>query len=199
MVSLVRGVSTLALVAFYGLFAYSHWSAFSVKGQVASILFFLLESCIVMMVCIRGRAITVSRDVGEWLTAGAMTAAPLFIRPVMGSPVVSVLEIVESCGVGLALCAVLALNRSFGIVPSNRGIKTRGVYKVVRHPLYAGYLITVAAFVAQNMSVGNGVALSAYVCFLYWRIRDEEKHLRHDVAYRGYATRVRWRIVPGIW
>ena len=46
--------------------------------------------------------------------------------------------------IGLVLVVVgkMALGRSFGIVPANRGVVVRGPYTLVRHPIYTGYLIT---------------------------------------------------------
>ena len=40
----------------------------------------------------------------------------------------------------------MALGRSFGVAPANRGIVVRGPYSFVRHPIYTGYLITHTGF-----------------------------------------------------
>jgi protein-S-isoprenylcysteine O-methyltransferase Ste14 len=37
--------------------------------------------------------------------------------------------------------ARLSLGLSIGLVPADRGIVTRGVYRFVRHPIYTGLLI----------------------------------------------------------
>ena len=39
------------------------------------------------------------------------------------------------------IAALLSLQRSFGIVPANRGIREGGLYRIVRHPLYAAELL----------------------------------------------------------
>jgi hypothetical protein len=45
----------------------------------------------------------------------------------------------------LVLAATLRLGRSFGIVATNRGIQTGGLYRIVRHPIYAAYVWPSAA------------------------------------------------------
>ena len=40
-------------------------------------------------------------------------------------------------------------------MPVNRGIVCRGVYRVMRHPIYAGYLVTHAAFLAAHPTGWN--------------------------------------------
>ena len=68
-------------------------------------------------------------------------------------------------GVGRGLLVVIAgklsLGRSFGLMPANRGIVSTGLYRLVRHPIYLGYLITHDAFVAANP-----IALEHRCCWL---------------------------------
>jgi protein-S-isoprenylcysteine O-methyltransferase Ste14 len=40
-------------------------------------------------------------------------------------------------------------------MPANRGVVSTGLYRLVRHPIYMGYLITHAAFVAANPTSGT--------------------------------------------
>ncbi len=43
---------------------------------------------------------------------------------------------VQGVGSILTIMAVITLGRSIGILPANRGIKTKGLYGLVRHPMY---------------------------------------------------------------
>jgi protein-S-isoprenylcysteine O-methyltransferase Ste14 len=75
-----------------------------------------------------------------------------------------------------------------------------GLYGLVRHPMYAGALI---------MMVGMPLALDSYwglltvlpgLAVLAFRIVDEEKMLRQELAgYDEYAHTVHYRLVPGVW
>ena len=127
------------------------------------------------------------------------TLLPLLVRPV-GNVVGPVPLLVAMMGLGMviSLAAKLFLNRSFGIVAANRGTKRTGPYRLIRHPMYAGYMLTQAGFLGLNFSAAN---LLIYV--LAWtiqvlRIREEEAFLMRDAAYRDYAGSVTRRLVPGI-
>ena len=93
----------------------------------------------------------------------------------------------------------LFLRRSFGIAPANRGIKRDGVYRFVRHPIYAGYLFTHIGILLVMPSLVN---LAIYAIG-WWaqilRIDAEEALLGQDPDYRDYMQQTRWRLIPGIY
>jgi protein-S-isoprenylcysteine O-methyltransferase Ste14 len=96
----------------------------------------------------------------------------------------------------LQIFGVLSLNRSFGLVAAQREIKTSGLYRVVRHPLYASYVVIFLAYVAANTTAGNVILLAVTLACLAGRILREESHLAADPMYQGYMRRVRYRVVP---
>ena len=82
------------------------------------------------------------------------------------------------------------------MVAADRGLKMRGPYALVRHPVYLSYLVGQTGYLLQNPSAWNlGVMLIATACQL-GRIRAEERLLRADPAYAAYTMRVRYRLVP---
>ena len=102
----------------------------------------------------------------------------------------------EFLGLILVVTAFLSLNRSFAVAPENRGVKTGGVYKLVRHPMYLGYILTETGYVVENPSAFNLFILTASVLFLILRLLAEERLLREDQAYRSYARKTKWRLLP---
>ena len=91
---------------------------------------------------------------------------------------------------------MLSLRRSFGIVPANRGIRTRGLYNLVRHPLYASELLVVLGIALVNPSAWN-LGLFVCACVLQGlRAAAEERFLSVDPAYREYCARVKYRLIP---
>jgi len=109
---------------------------------------------------------------------------------------------VELAGALVTVWAVVALGRSFGLFPADRGLVTGGPYRLVRHPMYLAQALT-----------GLGVCLAGGPAALSWnwplwgafvlvqavRAVREERVLRPDPAYQSYAARVRWRLLPGVW
>ena len=102
----------------------------------------------------------------------------------------------EVCGLVFVASAFLYLNRSFGLSPENRGIKTAGVYRLVRHPMYLGYILAEVGYVLDNFSDLNLFVLIASVLFLLLRLSAEEQLLRRDPNYRKYSSITRWKLVP---
>lgn len=126
------------------------------------------------------------------------TALPLLIRPgdaaLLPSAVTSMAML---AGVIIGISAKLALNRSFGVVAANRGIKRGGPYRLVRHPMYLGYFITQLGFLLSAFSWLNlGIYLAAWSVQIL-RILAEEKLLMLDPNYRAFAKQVPRRVVPG--
>jgi protein-S-isoprenylcysteine O-methyltransferase Ste14 len=120
----------------------------------------------------------------------------MFFRPVprIGGSIVG--EFLESVGAVLVMGAFLSLNRSFGIAPENRGIKTRGMYRLVRHPMYLGYFLAEAGFVISNFSFFNACILATATFFAVLRLHAEERLLREDQSYAMYAQKTPWKLIP---
>jgi protein-S-isoprenylcysteine O-methyltransferase Ste14 len=126
------------------------------------------------------------------------TALPLLARPggaVLMPPLVSSgLMIV---GMVINISAKLALNRSFGLVAANRGIKRGGPYRFVRHPMYLGYMTTQFGFLLGSWSWSLfAIYCIAWPCQIL-RIVEEEKLLQRDPEYRMFASQVPRRLLPG--
>ena len=103
-----------------------------------------------------------------------------------------------AAGLLLNFYAKAALWRSFGLVAANRGVKSSGPYRMVRHPMYLGYTITQVGFCLLNPTWTNiGLYSSAFVLQIL-RLRAEEELLAKDPAYAEYMTHTRFRLIPGL-
>lgn len=91
------------------------------------------------------------------------------------------------------------LSRTIGVQEGQHLVDT-GLYSLVRHPMYSATLIL---FLAIPFVLGSPFAVPVfllYVPIIVARIKHEERVLVRDLAgYEEYRTRVRWRLVPGIW
>ena len=101
-------------------------------------------------------------------------------------------------GFALQLSAKLTLRRSFGVVAANRGVKASGPYRLVRHPMYAGYALTHIGFLLAGPSLWNLALYGTVLTIAVRRIVAEERVLREDPAYRALAAKVRYRLLPGL-
>jgi protein-S-isoprenylcysteine O-methyltransferase Ste14 len=133
-----------------------------------------------------------------WLAAIA-TIGPLlaFQTTETGWPEVGV--VVQQIGLILTLVAILTLRRSFGLAPAHRGLVMRGVYRIVRHPLYLAEFVALIGFCIGYSSLWNWTILAVVVVLQVMRLLAEERLLSTDAEYVAYQQRVRWRLLPGVW
>ena len=102
-------------------------------------------------------------------------------------------------GTAVALLSLWFLGRSFAIFPARREVVSRGVYRIVRHPMYVGELMLIAAMFVAGPSWLRLLPLVAAVPLVMIRIRAEEQLFADETAYQQYRSDVRWRLVPGSW
>jgi protein-S-isoprenylcysteine O-methyltransferase Ste14 len=101
-------------------------------------------------------------------------------------------------GVLIAISAKWSLRRSFGILPANRGVVVKGPYRLVRHPMYLGYLVKDVGFVLPNFGLQNLLVVIVFWSLQIGRIMREEKLLSNDELYCEYKKRVRRRLLTGV-
>jgi protein-S-isoprenylcysteine O-methyltransferase Ste14 len=129
-----------------------------------------------------------------------MLILPCFMRPIDRSTgaLATVGLLFELCGVMLTQIARVYMGRSFGILPANRGIVSKGPFRWVRHPIYFGWLVLSIGYAMSYANPRNMVLIVVTLPFMVWRIDQEETHLSADTAYRGYMDHVRYRLLPGV-
>ncbi len=105
-------------------------------------------------------------------------------------------NIIQTVALVAMIVSLFSLGSSFGIAPADRGLRTQGMYRRIRHPLYASEILFYVGYVLANLSLRNVFGLILVIALLVMRIRWEEQIIE---GYDTYARRVRWRLVPGIW
>ena len=172
---------------------------FAQTGHVTGLLLLVSEALVVLLTVVRRQATVVDRTWAARMIATISIVGVPFIRPTGGGLAPDLVTAAVS-GVGLLIIIAgkLTLGRSFGLMPANRGIVCRGIYKTLRHPIYAGYLVTHAAFLVAHPSPWNLAVLVVSDAALMIRAVYEERTLALDAEYADYMTRVRWRVAPGL-
>jgi protein-S-isoprenylcysteine O-methyltransferase Ste14 len=82
----------------------------------------------------------------------------------------------------------------------DHSVVSSGAYALVRHPGYAGVLL---AHLVLPFALGSIWALVpaavGTILFIIRTAREDQTLRDHLVGYREYQTRVRWRLLPGVW
>jgi protein-S-isoprenylcysteine O-methyltransferase Ste14 len=129
----------------------------------------------------------------SWETTGAAAAVLTAIQ--LGGMLLTVagarrLDVLDLAGV----------NQGFDR-PTSRpvGLVSDGLYAIVRHPIYLGWVIFVWA--APIMTGTRLVFAAVSTAYLVAAVPLEERSLRQvfGAEYDAYARRVRWRIVPFVY
>ena len=160
-----------------------------------NLVYLAAEINVIVLLAVRRTAKEISGRPLDWLVGFGGTFLPLLVAQTdsAGLPQGGFLVVV---GFGIAVGAQLSLRRSFGVVAANRGVKTLGLYRGVRHPMYLGYLLTYSGFMLMNPSVWNVAIYAASTACQLWRIDAEERVLSADPAYLQFKDRVRYRLLP---
>jgi protein-S-isoprenylcysteine O-methyltransferase Ste14 len=186
----------LSLACVWGLFAYAHVQDFLEFFRLSVLLIVMKESLDVLFYLTRPSARSFSRSPYAWITALGGTFTPLLLRPSGSDHDLLVGQLLLCFGITLQFVGMLSLDRSIGIVPANRGSKTSGLYRYIRHPLYLAYIITWVGYLVSNATLHNALVVAAASLFQILRIYDEERFLCQDPAYEAFAKRTRWALVP---
>jgi protein-S-isoprenylcysteine O-methyltransferase Ste14 len=167
-------------------------------GALPPLFLVVSEGVVVLFILLRRPTRDISRRGGDWLLGLAGTLLPLLAIAPQGSPLLPmrVCESVMIAGFVLQLSAKLTLRRSFGVVAANRGIKASGPYRLIRHPMYAGYALTHIGFLLSGPLLWNLALYGSVLAIAVRRIVAEERVLREDPAYRALAAGVRYRLLP---
>jgi protein-S-isoprenylcysteine O-methyltransferase Ste14 len=132
-----------------------------------------------------------------WLKPYVDTVMPEAVHLVFGQPLLTWLCLaVMMVAAAVSTLGFVSLGRSWGIIPANRGIKTGGLYRIVRHPIYSSYIFLDVAYILVAFTWVNLVILFGAVLSLYMRTIYEERVLVKDPEYASYAQKTRWKLVP---
>jgi len=156
------------------------------------------------------------RSVYVWTASLLLFATCAAWRPIgyelfrMGGALVWLLALVQLLGVWLSVLAVRGLDplELAGIrhsslesrpATNDQRLTTHGPYRLVRHPLYLGWMLIV--FGAAHMT-GDRLAFAVLTSgYLLVAIPWEEQSLVRSWGdeYRRYRQQVRWRVIPFIY
>lgn len=190
-------VGNVSILIVYSYFLYIFVIDFLYTHRISSAIMIVFESLCLGFVLVRAMPKKRSMSFKDWFVAMAGTFLPLLFRPdAAGVNDAFALQLLQFTGMGISVFGLLMLNKSFGIVAANRGVKKGGIYQFIRHPIYAGYFISYSMYAAQNLTFGNSAVLISFMLFTVMRMFAEEKFLSQDPEYADFMTKTKWRILP---
>lgn len=185
--------------SFFTLTCFAFWKNFLETGKWTSLFWMVSEGVVVLLLVFRRPSSRISQSPWDWFAGLAGSFLVLLVRP--GGQAIAPDAVgfaLQLCGTVFQLYGKVALGRSFGIVAANRGVVLEGPYRIVRHPIYLGYLITHVGFLLSNGSLWNLSVYAWVYLFQVARIHAEERLLMGDGRYREYLQSVRYRLIPGV-
>jgi len=150
----------------------------------------------------RGPAIATSGSVTGYAAAVAATFLPLTLPLLHGTPAGAsqrnVGYLLAAAGTCWAVWSVWFLGRSISVIAQAREVVDGGPYRLVRHPLYVGELVST---LGVAIAVGTVWAFCAWavLCVLqaYRALREEQVLLAVLPGYRSYRARTA-ALLPGV-
>ena len=192
-------ITNVGLAFLFAVFAYGHAVSFLERPRLSVLLIVITETIVAVLLLVRRDPDETRHTWQTWITTTGGTFAPLLLRPTEVSEDVLIGQVLQIAGTLVQIGALAALNRSLGLLPAHRGIKSDGLYRFVRHPLYTAYILTFTGYLISNLTIYNTIILVAGTAFMVMRIRLEEDLLRQYPLYVNYADKTRWRLIPSVW
>jgi len=121
------------------------------------------------------------------------------------SPVPPSVSIVGNMLIGLGYLFIFFVVRENSYAAStiqvadDQRVVSTGPYALVRHPMYAGALLLIIGLPLALGSWYGVFGIIGFVPVLIWRLSDEERFLTRNLpGYAEYVSKVRWRLIPGL-
>lgn len=124
--------------------------------------------------------------------------------PVVPAPLQWAAAAILAAGYAFAVWAMV-VNRFFSAVvrvQHDRGqtVVTTGPYRFVRHPAYAGSILSILAMPLMLSSYWSILPAVLVAAATVYRTKLEDDLLLEDLSgYSAYARQVRFRLCPGLW
>lgn len=211
------GLVVLGFILFYPAGTFDYWQAwvfiaiFTIATSVPS-LYLVRTNPAALQRRMHSGPLAEGRAVQKFIITGAflgifgMVALSAFDRRFGWSSVPAVICVIGDVLVvaGLTIAMLVVVQNSYAgatvRVEEGQKLASRGLYKLVRHPMYVGDVILMVGIPLALGSYWGLVFVVPSVAALVFRILDEEKMLNQELAgYSQYAQQVRYRLMPYVW
>lgn len=160
----------------FGIVAFYRWQ----QTQLIFFLLLVLRDFAAGYFFFKRRPSTTPRSMLFSILAYVSSAIPLLY---FGSSIVSRWQLLASdllsiLGFLLVVLATVELGPSIGISPASRGHIRSGIYKYIKHPMYAGYILSEIGLSLINPF--NTIFLLVSTTLYYFRAKAEERQFQSE-------------------
>jgi protein-S-isoprenylcysteine O-methyltransferase Ste14 len=169
---------------------------------VSAVLVLIFYAVIIWCYLRRRPAKATSGSVTAHVAAVTATWLPFVLPLLHGTPPGTVREaaadVLLVVGTTWSVWSLRVLGRNLSVLAQARDVVDQGPYRWVRHPLYAGEIVsTLGVAIAMNNLAGVAVWLVFCCLQAYRALREEQVLLQALPAYRGYRNRTA-ALLPGV-
>jgi protein-S-isoprenylcysteine O-methyltransferase Ste14 len=169
---------------------------------LGAILVCALYALIIWSYLRRGPAIATTRSITASAVAILATFTPFAIPMLAGAAPGAARQLAADillvAGTTWAVWSLRFLGKNLSVIAQARGVTDRGPYRVVRHPLYAGEIVSALGLAIAAGTVPALILLAALIGMQVFRARREEQVLLAALpGYREYRARTA-ALVPGL-
>jgi protein-S-isoprenylcysteine O-methyltransferase Ste14 len=154
-----------------------------------------------LVIVVRREYVRLDRNSFRWgVCILSFFSGLFFIKSLpMQESIVAVAEVINSIGIVVGIAAFVSLGRSFGIVPAVRKVKTRGIYRIVRHPMFVSDILFKIPVVLKYFTIYNCVIFLVSLVLYIIRAGYEEEILSQTEEYQQYQREVKYRFIPFVY
>jgi len=177
-------------------------SAIKVATLIHHMLLICFYSLVVFLYFIRSAAKSTTKSLIAKTIAFIASFLP-FAIPFLGSSsdnsrIMLLANLITIFGMIISLYSLGALGKSFSIIPQARTLVQTGPYKLIRHPLYLGELISLIGIVLARFSISAITIYCLIITLQIYRAVQEERLLASIFPeYEPYSQK-KARFLPGI-
>jgi protein-S-isoprenylcysteine O-methyltransferase Ste14 len=215
--SSIIGLGVLGFILFYPAGTFNYWQAWVfivvfTAGTIFPSLYLARKDPAALRRRMHGGPLAEARTAQKFIIIGAfagifgMIAFSAYDHRMGWSSVPAWLSVIGDVliVVGLVAGVLVVAQNSYAAatvtVEAGQTVASRGLYRLVRHPMYAANLVLMVGMPLSLGSYWGLLLLIPGVLVLVFRILDEEKLLTQELGgYREYTQRVHYRLVPYVW
>jgi len=194
---IINIVLVLALGRYAFVKAWDAWEANEFNFVEAA---FAIHNIIMLtLILIRKQHVSIDHNIFNQLIALAAFFSGILFQKHPAENLQSTSEVIMVISTILGIITLINLGRSFGILIAVRQVKTSGLYRIIRHPMYFTDILWRIGYLVGNFYWLNSfIFFASSACYVY-RALLEEKFLSRFEEYQEYKKKVHYRFLPGIY